>query len=157
MISWGDIGGKRKPSRFTPVSPTEVGKLNKMVQHRFFYWDREVLEKTRRSVYTISSRWNYLNFTTTTQNEKLITSQTDEMFYHSYFCIKEWIILTKKISVMTGHWTLQEFLRAPNWCVREKRKLIRLRDIQFPNFLCLIRVTFRISSPRQVFCLRVKP
>ncbi len=21
MISWGDIGGKRKPSRFTPVSP----------------------------------------------------------------------------------------------------------------------------------------
>jgi hypothetical protein len=22
MISWGDIGGKRKPSRFTPVSPT---------------------------------------------------------------------------------------------------------------------------------------
>jgi hypothetical protein len=22
MISWGDVGGKRKPSRFTPVSPT---------------------------------------------------------------------------------------------------------------------------------------
>jgi hypothetical protein len=74
-----------------------------------------VLEKTRRSVYTISSRLNYLNYTTTTQNEKLITSQTDEMFYNSYFCVKERIILkAKKISVMTGHWTLQEFLRAPN-------------------------------------------
>ncbi len=23
MISWGDIGGKRKPSRFTPVSPNQ--------------------------------------------------------------------------------------------------------------------------------------
>lgn len=25
MISLGDIGGKRKPSRLTPVSPTEEG------------------------------------------------------------------------------------------------------------------------------------
>jgi hypothetical protein len=27
MISWGDIGGKRKPSRFTPVSPTYFGSI----------------------------------------------------------------------------------------------------------------------------------
>jgi hypothetical protein len=26
MISWGDIGGKRKPSRFTPVSPIRQNK-----------------------------------------------------------------------------------------------------------------------------------
>ncbi len=24
MISWEDIGGKQKPSRFTPVSPTNM-------------------------------------------------------------------------------------------------------------------------------------
>jgi hypothetical protein len=30
MISWGDIGGKRKPSRFTPVSPTcRPGRVHK--------------------------------------------------------------------------------------------------------------------------------
>ena len=27
MISWGDIGGKRKPSRFTPVSPTVAAPI----------------------------------------------------------------------------------------------------------------------------------
>ena len=31
MISWGDIGGKRKPSRFTPVSPTAKNTKNESI------------------------------------------------------------------------------------------------------------------------------
>jgi hypothetical protein len=48
MISWGDIGGKRKPSRFTPVSPKRFFKGEKASVKR---------EKEQPSKAIIISTW----------------------------------------------------------------------------------------------------